>query len=256
MQPSERTDLAGKPIRNRLLLSLPENEFRSIRPHLEALDLPHHLSLYEPNQPLEFVHFPNDGLVSLVVVLNGGRTVEAGIVGNEGLVGLPALVRLNRSPLREVVQIAGDGLRCTAAKAQEILPSCPRFLRAVERYAVILGLQMAQTAGCNRLHDVEQRLARWLLMAQDRVSSAVLPITHDFLATMLGTDRPSVSLAAGVLQKKQIIEYSRGSVKILNRSELEKSACECYRVIQQYAGELNRIETAAADELHEGAGRL
>src|ERR1700681_4777268 len=116
MHPGERTDAAGTPIRNRLLLSLPENEFRSIRPHLEALELPHHLSLYEPNQPLEFVHFPNDGLVSLVVVLNGGRTVEAGIVGNEGLVGLPALVRLDRSPLREVVQIAGDGLRCTAAK--------------------------------------------------------------------------------------------------------------------------------------------
>jgi CRP-like cAMP-binding protein len=124
-------------------------------------------------------------------------------------------------------------------KLQEILPSCPRFLRTVERYAVILGLQVAQTAGCNRLHDVEQRLARWLLMAQDRVSSPTLPITHDFLATMLGTDRPSVSLAAGILQRKQIIEYSRGSVKILNRGELEKSACECYAVIQQYASELN-----------------
>jgi len=238
-QPGERSDPAGKAIRNRILLSLPENEFRSIRPHLEAMELPHHLSLYEPNQPLEFVHFPNDGLVSLVVVLNGGKTVEAGIVGNEGLVGLPALVGLERSPLREVVQMAGDGFRCTAAKAKEILPSCPKFLRTVERYAVILGLQVAQTAGCNRLHDVEQRLARWLLMAQDRMSSAVLPITHDFLATMLGTDRPSVSLAAGLLQKKQIIEYSRGSVKILNRAELEKSACECYAVIQQYARELN-----------------
>ena len=137
-----------------------------------------------------------------------------------------------------MVQIAGDGFRCPAAQVQEILRSCPRFLRTVERYAVILGLQVAQTAGCNRLHDVEQRLARWLLMAQDRISSAVLPITHDFLATMLGTDRPSVSLAAGILQKKQIIEYSRGSVKVLNRGELEKSACECYAVIQQYAGGL------------------
>jgi len=238
MQPGERSDPAGKEIRNRILLSMPENEFRLIRPQLEAMDLPHHLSLYEPNQPLEFVHFPNDGLVSLVIVLNSGKTVEAGIVGNEGLVGLPALVGLERSPLREVVQIAGDGFRCPAAQVQEILRSCPRFVRTVERYAVILGLQVAQTAGCNRLHDVEQRLARWLLMAQDRISSAVLPITHDFLATMLGTDRPSVSLAAGVLQKKQIIEYSRGSVKVLNRGELEKSACECYAVIQQYAGGL------------------
>jgi CRP-like cAMP-binding protein len=96
---------------------------------------------------------------------------------------------------------------------------------------------MAQTAGCNRLHDVEQRLARWLLMAQDRVNSASLPITHDFLATMLGTDRPSVSLAAGVLQKAGVIEYSRGSVKILNRAELERISCECYGVIQRYSNE-------------------
>jgi len=234
-RPGVRGDSADKPITNRILSSLPDSEFRSIRTHLEAIDLPHHLSLYEPNQPLEFVHFPNDGLVSLVVVLAGGKTVEAGIVGNEGLVGVPALVGLDRSPLREVVQIAGEGYRCPVAVLREILPACPRFLRTVERYAVVLGLQVAQTAGCNRLHDVVQRLSRWLLMAQDRISSPTLPITHDFLATMLGTDRPSVSLAAGTLQKKQIIEYNRGSVKVLNRSELEKSACECYAVIQQYS---------------------
>jgi CRP-like cAMP-binding protein len=234
LHPAERSDSASKPIKNHILLSLPDNEFRSIRPHLEVLDLPHHLSLYEPNEPLKFVHFPNDGLVSLVVVLSGGKTVEAGIIGKEGLVGLPALVGLDRSPLREVVQIAGDGYRVPVAALKELLPSCPRFVRTVERYAVVLGLHVAQTAGCNRLHDVEQRLARWLLMAQDRVSSATLPITHDFLATMLGTDRPSVSLAAGTLQRKQIIEYNRGSVKILNRGELEKTACECYSVIQQY----------------------
>jgi CRP-like cAMP-binding protein len=105
----------------------------------------------------------------------------------------------------------------------------------LSRYAVVQGIQVAQTAACNRLHDLEQRLARWLLMAQDRVASASLFITHDFLATMLGTDRPSVSLAAGVLQKKRNIEYSRGAVKILNRRKLENSACECYAVIQQFS---------------------
>ena len=237
LHPGERSDSAGQPIRNKILSSLPDNEFRSIRAHLEAVDLPHHLTLYEPNDPFEFIHFPNNGLVSLVVVLSGGKTVEAGVVGNEGLVGLPALVGLSRSPLREVVQIAGDGYRCPVATALEMLPSCPRFVRTVEHYAVVLGLQVAQTAGCNRLHDVAQRLARWLLMAQDRVNSPTLPITHDFLATMLGTDRPSVSLAAGILQKKQIIEYNRGSVKVLNRGELEKAACECYAVIQQYGSQ-------------------
>ena len=106
----------------------------------------------------------------------------------------------------------------------------------LSRYAVIHGMQVAQTAACNRLHNVEQRLARWLLMAQDGVESGSLPITHDFLATMLGTDRPTVSLAAGVLQRKKIIEYTRGAVKIVNRKKLEDSACECYGVIRQYDG--------------------
>jgi len=108
----------------------------------------------------------------------------------------------------------------------------------LSRYAVVRGMQVAQTAACNRLHDIEQRLARWLLMTQDRVDSGSLPITHDFLATMLGTDRPTVSLAAGVLQKKKLIEYTRGAVKIVNRKKLEDSACECYGVIRQYDGEL------------------
>src|SRR6202795_1029241 len=112
MQPNERTTTAGNRVGNKILLSISDKEYALICPHLEFLSMPHHLSLYEPDQPLEFVHFPNTGLVSLVVVLNGGKTVEAGIVGNEGLVGLPALVGLERSPLREVVQIAGDGFRC------------------------------------------------------------------------------------------------------------------------------------------------
>ncbi len=108
----------------------------------------------------------------------------------------------------------------------------------LNRYAAYHGLQVAQTAGCNRLHDIEQRLSRWLLLTQDRVGSGLLRITHDFLATMLGTDRPSVTLAAGLLQKKRIIEYTRGSVRILNRKKLERSACECYGIIQQFNSEL------------------
>jgi CRP-like cAMP-binding protein len=187
---------------------------------------------------LEYAYFPNDGLLSLVVVLADGKTVEAGIVGKEGLVGIPALAGLSRSPLREVVQITGDGLRISATTLRELLTTTPELRHELERFTVVLGLQVAQTAGCNRLHGVEQRLARWLLMAQDRVSSASLPLTHDFLATMLGTDRPSVSLAAGVLQKAKVIEYGRGSVKILNRAELERIACECYGVIQRYSVEV------------------
>jgi len=118
------------------------------------------------------------------------------------------------------------------------LESSPGLQLILCRYATIQGMQVAQIAACNRLHDIKQRLARWFLMTQDRLDSESLPITHDFLATMLGTGRPSVSLAAGILQKEQIVKCTRGAVKILNRKKLEDSACECYRIIQQYNGDL------------------
>ena len=138
-----------------------------------------------------------------------------------------------------MVQITGDGFRVEVADLQSTLESTPHLQLILSRYAVVQGMQVAQTAAGNRLHDIRQRLARWLLMTQDRVDSESLPITHDFLATMLGTDRPSVSLAAGVLQKKKLIEYNRGAVKIVNRKKLEKApACECYGITQQYNGEL------------------
>ena len=233
-QPGERTNPAGKPVGNRLLLAVPDREFRLMRPHLEFLDMPHHLSLHQPHWPVRFAHFPNQGLISLVVELKDGRSVEAGLLGNEGASGMPAVLGLKRSPLREIVQIAGDGFRVPVDTLTEFLPSTPALRGILSRYAAGLAMQVAQTAACNRLHKIEERLARWLLIAQDRVDSGVVPITHDFLATMLGTDRPSVSLAAGVLQKKEIIAYTRGSVRILNRKKLEGFACECYALIKQY----------------------
>jgi CRP-like cAMP-binding protein len=177
-------------------------------------------------------------LISLVVVMKDGKTAEAGIVGNEGFIGTSAAVGLRGSPLQAVVQITGDGFRIAVAALQNILRSAPPLQLILSRYGVVQGLQVAQTAACNRLHDIGQRLSRWLLMTQDRVDSESLPITHDFLATMLGTDRPSVTTAAGVLQKKKIIEYTRGAVQIVNRKKLEDSACECYGIIQQYNGQL------------------
>jgi len=238
LPPEERTDTTNKRVENRVLLSIPDNEFWALRPHLELLDFDSHQILHEAHEVLHYAYFPNDGLLSLVVVFAEGKTVEAGIVGKEGVVGLPALAGLSRSPLREVVQITGGGLRIAVSTLRELMATAPQLRYQLERFSVLLGLQVAQTAGCNRLHDVEQRLARWLLMAQDRVSTATLPITHDFLATMLGTDRPSVSLAAGVLQKAKVIEYNRGSVRIVNRAELERISCECYSVIQRYTSEM------------------
>jgi CRP-like cAMP-binding protein len=234
----ERTNTEGKPVSNVILQSTSDSDYRSLRPHLEYVNLPNHLVLHETGGKLDFVYFPNRGLISLVVVMKDGKTAEAGIVGNEGFTGTPAAVGLSMSPLRAVAQITGDGFRVEVGALQNTLESAPHLRLILCRYAVVLGMQVAQTAACNRLHDIEQRLARWLLMTQDRVDSESLPITHDFLATMLGTDRPTVSLAAGVLQRKELIEYTRGAVKIVNRKKLEDAACECYGVIRQYNARL------------------
>ena len=237
-QPSERTNAAGKQVSNKILLSVSDSDYSSLRPHLEHVRLPNHLVLHEAGGKMEFAYFPNRGLISLVVVMKDGKTAEAGIVGNEGFTGTLAAVGLSRSPLQAVVQITGDGFRVEVGALQNTLESSPQLRLMLSRYAAIRGMQVAQTAACNRLHDIEQRLARWLLMTQDRVDSGSLPITHDFLATMLGTDRPTVSLAAGVLQRKELIKYTRGAVEIVDRKKLEDSACECYAVIRQYDGEL------------------
>src|SRR5271154_4850367 len=237
-QPGQRTNAEGKQVTNKVLLATPDNEYELMRPELTYLDLPSHLSLHEPTQSIEFVYFPNRGMVSQVVVTEDGRTVEVGVVGNEGCVGVGFAVGLSRSSVREIVQIAGDGFRMLGSALERILRSAPQLQIILNRHTGLQGMQIAQTAACNRLHDIQQRLSRWLLMTQDRVNLGVLPITHDFIATMMGTDRSTVSLAAAVLQKKGIITYARGTVKIMNRRKLQNSACECYGVIQQFEAQL------------------
>jgi CRP-like cAMP-binding protein len=234
----ERTNAEGKPISNKVLMLIPDNEFRLLRPYLKYIDLPSHLSLHEPSQSIEFVYFLNRGMVSQVVITKDGRTVEVGVVGNEGYVGAGLVVGLSRSSVREVLQIAGDGFRVRGNDLERVLPSAPNLQGMLGRHTGLQGMQVAQTAACNRLHDIRQRLSRWLLMTQDRVDSGMLPITHDFIATMMGTDRSTVSSAASALQKKGIIKYVSGAVNVVNRRRLEKSACECYAVIQKFENEL------------------
>jgi CRP-like cAMP-binding protein len=237
-QPVQRTNVEGKHVTNKVLLATPDNEYQLMRPDLTYVDLPDHLSLHEPTQSIEFVYFPNRGMVSQVVVTKDGRTVEVGVVGNEGYVGAGLAVGLSRSSVREIVQVAGDGFRMMGNALERILRSAPQLQMILSRHSGLQGMQVAQTAACNRLHDIQQRLSRWLLMTQDRVNLAVLPITHDFIATMMGTDRSTVSLAASILQKKGVIEYVRGAVKIVNRRKLQNSSCECYGVIQQFEDDL------------------
>ena len=234
IQAGERTNGAGKAVKNRILLSLPDHLYRQVRSHLEFLELPHHLVLHEPNRKLEFAYFPNSGMISLVVVTKNEKTLEVGLVGKEGMTATAAAAGIPASPLREIVQVAGQGLRLPVEVLQNVLTADPEFRMIFMRYAAVQGMHVAQLAACNRLHTVEQRLARWLLMTQDCVDCGLVPITHDFLATMLGTDRPSVGLAASSLQKKKAIEYRWGSVKVVDRKALEGLSCECYAAIQQF----------------------
>ncbi len=237
-QTAARTSADGKPVSSKILLAMPDSEYELMRADLRHVDLPSHLSLHEPAQRIEFVYFPNGGMVSQVVVTKDGRTVEVGVVGNEGYVGAGLAAGLSRSSVREVIQIAGNGFRVRGNALERILRAAPQLQVILNRHTGLQGMQVAQTAACNRLHDIQQRLSRWLLMTHDRVGSGVLPITHDFIATMMGTDRSTVSSAAAALQKQGIIDYVRGAVKIVNRRKLEKSGCECYGVIRQLEDDL------------------
>jgi CRP-like cAMP-binding protein len=238
LRPGDRSNPAGKAVGNVILLSMPDKEYNLLRPHLEASDLPQYEILEEPGERIDYTYFLNDGMTSLVALSRDGRSVEVGIVGKEGMVGMSLVAGLRQGTFRAIMQMAGSGMRVKAGVFQDILPYAPALRSELSRFALMHGMQVAQLAACNRLHEVQQRLARWLLMCQDRFDCQMLPLTHEFLAQMLGTGRPSVSLAAGSLENAGVIQNLRGSVKILNRKSLEEVACECYGVIQHFNGGL------------------
>jgi CRP-like cAMP-binding protein len=238
LQAGARSDSAGKAVSNVILLSLPDDEYNLLRPHLEPAELPQYEILHETGEKIDFTYFLNHGMTSLVALSGDGRSVEVGIVGKEGMVGMSLTVGLRQGIFRAIMQMPGDGLRIRSEAFEELLVSASTLRSELSRFALMHGMQVAQLAACNRLHELEQRLARWLLMCQDRIDASLLPLTHEFLAQMLGTGRPSVSLAVGVLEQAGLIENLRGTVKILNRKSLEQAACECYGVIQHFNGGL------------------
>ena len=238
LHPGARTDSGGRAVSNVILLSIPDDEYDVLRPHLQFAELPRHFILHDQGEKIDHVYFPNDGMVSLVVLVPDGRSVEVGIAGREGVIGTPIAVGLSRGPYRAISQIPGNATRISREALEETLPNAPALQLKFGRYILMQGLQMAQIAACNRLHELDQRLARWLLMCQDRVDSEVLPLTHEFLAQMLGSGRPSVSLTAAALEQAGLIENLRGKVRILNRKSLEAAACECYAVVQHFNGGL------------------
>ena len=174
--------------------------------------MPQYDILHEPGEKIDFGYFLNDGMTSLVALSADGRSVEVGIVGREGMVGMPLSVGLLRGTFRAIMQMPVPGVACVRSDVfQDVLRCASTLQSELSRFALMHGMQVAQLAACNRLHEIEQRLARWLLMCQDRVDSQMLPLTHEFLAQMLGTGRPSVSLAAGVLEDAGLIENMRGT---------------------------------------------
>jgi len=235
-----KSQVPRKPVANLLLRSIPEREYEILEPHFEPFDLASQEILREPGEKIDCAYFLNSGLCASVVLTTDGRSVEVAVIGKEGMIGAAVAVGLHRSPHRIIVQVPGNSLRIASEALEQLLPDLPELQRQLGRYVMVRGMQVAQIAACNRLHEIEQRLARWLLMCRDRIDSDWLPVTHEFLAQMLGTGRPSVSLAAGMLQRAGLIENLRGSVKILNRKELENSACECYRAIQHFQNAVSK----------------
>jgi len=218
---------------NELLAALPAEVLQRLSPALELVPLALKEILHRPGDPIEYVYFPGAGFVSELTVLESGDMVEVATVGREGMVGIFASDGEERAPSLSMVQAAIDVCyRLRATVFREEMDRRGPFHQLMTRYMhAHVGLIMQSTA-CNAMHTVEQRLARWLLMAHDRVGLDDFPLTQEFLAMMLGVSRPSVTIVAGTLQKAGLITYHRGHLKIVNREELEAASCECYRVVR------------------------
>jgi CRP-like cAMP-binding protein len=226
----------GHPVHNEILLGLPSKEWDLIYPHLQFMDIPTHVIANEMGQTITFGYFVDSGLVSILTVLNDGKSVEVGLTGKEGFVGLPLVVGLKTSAARAIVQVTATAFRIDAKKLVGALRQCPQLEKKLNRYVHSLAAQGTHVAACNRLHEVDQRLARWLLICQDRIGGDDVPLTQEFLAHMLGTRRASVTVAAGILQKAGLITYNRGKVRIVTRENLKKASCECYATLTQQIG--------------------
>jgi len=213
---------------NTLLAALPRACYEKLQPALTPVDLGFGDILYESGKVMRDVYFPVNCLVSLLTLVEGHLALEVGMVGREGMVGVALALGFKESPMRALVQGGGPALRMGAARFTREFEHSPPLRRAVNRYIHTLMGQISQTAGCNRFHNVESRLARWLLMTRDRMGSPQFRMTQDFLATMLGVRRVGITESASALQRRNLIEYHRGSIHILDQRGLEAAACSCY----------------------------
>jgi CRP-like cAMP-binding protein len=217
---------------NHILHAIPWEEYQELLPHLKMVSLVNREVIYDYGAEILDCYFVSTGLVSCMQVMLNGDSVEVGLFGAEGFTGHSVLLNLNQSSMLVNVQAAGDAFKVSAEVLRRLMPQTPNLERLLFRFAYLQSLQAQQIAACNGLHEIEQRLARWILMTQDRLRTDMLPLTHDLLAGMIGSRRASVTVAAGALQKAGIIEYRRGKLHITQREKLERAACECYGAVR------------------------
>jgi CRP-like cAMP-binding protein len=222
--------------RNHLLSALPEEEFAAFRSNLTPVSLTHKQIIHERNTPIDHVYFIEHGVTSVLTVMSNGEMSEVGMIGTEGIVGISALLSAGASAQRTIVQVPGSALRMNAALCKASFDHRTAFHRTVLRFVDTFLSLSAQTAACNLLHSAEQRCARWLLMASARIRSDTMPMTHEFLSSMLGIRRTGVTAIAGALQRAGLIEYRRGRIRITDHDGLAGAACECYRSDRERIG--------------------
>src|SRR5882762_10566272 len=223
------------PVANSMLAALPRKQYQSLLSGLESVALRFGEVLYEPGDRIKFVYFPSDSLVSLLTLVDDQSALEVGMVGREGMLGVPLSLGTDVSPVRALVQGAGTAMRMKSARFTQEIRKSPQLQQEVGRYTRALMAQITQTAACNRFHVVEARLARWLLMTRDRMRSPKFRMTHEFLSHMLGVRRVGVTEAASSLQRQKLIEYTRGNIRILDEPGLEAACCGCYGLVKPAA---------------------
>lgn len=217
---------------NRILAALPKDEYQLLLPKLEPFPLVFGEVIYEPGDRIRSVYFPTSGIISLLAAVEDRATLEVGIVGHEGMVGLPEFMGVKTSANRAVVQGAGAAMRMKASTFRKECENGSFLSRLLRRYSHSRMTQIAQGAACNRFHPIDARLARWLLMTSDRMGTDEFRLTQEFLSNMLGVRREGVNKAAGALQQQDLISYSRGNLLILDRVGLKAIACHCYGIIK------------------------
>jgi CRP-like cAMP-binding protein len=224
------SELLPRP-RNLMLAQLPDAEYETLAKFLVPVDLPLEMRLSEPNEPIEYIYFLNSGLISTDALTEKGESVEVGVIGREGFSGLPALLDQPQMSHSVMMQGVGEGLRIRSSILRDQFVKGGMLQRLVHTFAYLQFVQVTQSVLCNRMHEVDARLARWLLTSADRMESESLNLTQEFLAQMLGVQRSTVTVAAGDLQRAGMIGYSRGKIHILDRVRLARTACECYQIV-------------------------